>query len=225
VVTSNIGMFYRDGQGRSNPYTWAEFLDHLSRRVKAAQQPELVRAKYGVGFHLQGGDMTRWAYDPDNPGEDIDLRLDDGTRLPMPKGQLTEPLTMQEMRDYQRRLSALVGFGQARPAALLSDAAARTLHRLGLLDAGDGNTADAPAADAIAALAVDMGPGFGQRLHTDTPAVRAALHAFRALVGKAPPDDPAQLDLVLPAEHAALEVYGRRIERFIEAAAADPQGT
>jgi hypothetical protein len=47
--------------------------------------------------------------------------------------------------------------------------------------------------------------------------VRDALHAFRALVGKAPPDDPAQAKLVLPAEQAALEVYGARIERMLAA--------
>jgi hypothetical protein len=212
VVTSNLGMFYRDGQGRNDPYTWAEFLEHLSRRVKADQQPKLVRAKYGVGFHLEGGDLPRWGFDPQRPGERLNLRLDDGTRLPMPKAQLTAPLTMPELRDYQRRLYALIALGQDRPTRLLSDAAARTLRRLGLLEAPPGAAGD-PALPA--ALAVDMGPGFGYVLRTDTPAVRDALHGFRKLVSKAAPDDPAEADLVLPAERVALEVYGARIERYI----------
>jgi hypothetical protein len=214
VVTSNLGMFYRDGRGRSDPYTWAEFLDHLSRRVKADQQPKLVRAKYGVGFYLEGGDLPDWDFDPKRPGATLDLLLEDGTRLPMPKAQLTAPLTVTEMRDYQRRLFTLVGLGQDHPTPLLSDAAARTLERLGLLKPPAGaptRGGNAP----VALLAVDMGPGFGHMLRTDTPEVREALHAFRELVGKAPPDDPAVADLVLPAEQVALEVYGRRIARWI----------
>ncbi len=205
VVRGNTGMFYRDGLGRTDPYTWAEFLQHIARRVKADQQPKLVRAKYGVGFRLEGGDMPRWAFDPTNPGADLALRLADGSRLAMPKARLTEPLTLTEMRDYQRRLLALVRLGPGPgPTDTLSDAAAHMLHRLGLLGP-----------DPFDALAVDLGLGFGHRLRTTTPAVRDALHAFRELVGKAPPDDPANIDLVLPAEHAAMEAYGRRIAHFI----------
>jgi len=222
VVRGNSGMFYRDGEGRSDPYTWAEFLQHIANRVKADQQPRLVRAKYGVGFHLKGGDMPRWAFDPANPGEDLDLRLADGRHLPMPKAQLTEPLTLPEMRDYQRRLLALVNLWPGPEAKdRLSDAAALALRRLGLLDVesrvGTGDGAGLAHPDPIRALAVDMGPGFGHQLRTTTPEVQDALHAFRDLVGKAPPDDPTQVDLVLPAEHAAMEVYGARIARFIAA--------
>jgi hypothetical protein len=218
VVTGNIGMFYRDGRDQSDPYTWAEFLDHLARRVKADQQPELVRAKYGVGFAIEGGDMPRWAFDPAAPGQTIDLHLDHGSRLPMPKARLTAPLTLPEMRDYQRRLLALIGLGQDRPTAILSDAAARALHRLGLLSSAEDDAHDP--SNPMTALAIDMGPGVGQVLRTDTAPVREALHAFRELVGKAPPDDPLELDLLFPAERAALEVYGERMRRFIEAAAA-----
>jgi hypothetical protein len=219
VVTGNAGMFYRDGQGRSDPYTWAEFLRHLERRVKADDQPKLVRAKYGVGFYLEGGDMPRWDFDPDAPGAETSaLRLDDGTRLSVPTAQLTAPLEMREMRDYQRRLGALIGLGETEPTAVLSDAAARTLWRLGLLAApGDGALAMTPAGLAER-FGTDMGPGWGVVLRTDTPAVREALHAFRELVGKTPPDDPAHLDLLLPAERAALEIYGARVARLVAAA-------
>lgn len=219
IVTSNLGMFYRDVGGRSDPYTWAEFLDHLSRRVKAAQQPRLVRAKYGVGFALNGGDMPKWSFDPKHPGKTTRLRLDDGRTAEMPRAQLTAPLNARETRDFQRRLAALIGFDQAEPTATLSDAAAVTLFRLGLLTAPAANGApENPTwADLLTSLGLDMGPGWGTVLSTDREAVLDALKAFRELVGKAPPDDPAEMALLLPAERIALEIYGARIDRFVAA--------
>jgi hypothetical protein len=44
--------------------------------------------------------------------------------------------------------------------------------------------------------------------------VHQALERFRALVGKAPPDDPAHADRLMPAERVALEIYGRRLAHF-----------
>lgn len=211
VVTGNAGMFYRDGQGRSDPYTWAEFLAHLERRVKADRQPELVRAKYGVGFALPGGDMPQWTFDPRRPGPDLELRLADGGVLALPRAQILAPLSASEMRDYQRRLATRLALGEAKPATALSDAAARALWRLGLL------TPTAAADDPIIEFATDMGPGWGIVVRAEHPAVRQALHDFRVLVGKAPPDDPAHADLLLPAEQVALEVYGARIERILAA--------
>jgi hypothetical protein len=127
---------------------------------------------------------------------------------------------MRELRDYQRRIAALIGLGEVEPTAVLSTAAARALWRLGVL----GPPADAPPEavtaaddDPAALFGTDMGPGWGKVLRTDRPAVRAALHAFRELVGKAEPDDPAHADLMLPAERVALEVYGARIERLVAA--------
>ena len=221
IVTGNLKMFYRDGADRGDPYTWAEFLEHLARRVRADEQPRLVRAKYGVGFELAGGDMAQWAFDPARPGVTVTLHLDGGRRIEIPKAQLTAPLDDGEMHDYQRRLAALIGLGDAAPTAILSDAAATTLRRLGLLSIGSRGAADQNTAtddDLLAALGTDMGPGWGVVLSTGNARVRDALHAFRKLIGKAPPDDPAQADLLLPAERAALEVYGMRIERLVAAA-------
>ncbi|MGD9408993.1 MAG: peptidoglycan-binding protein, partial [Thiohalocapsa sp.] len=223
VVTSNAGMFYRDGQARSDPYTWAEFLRHLERRVKADRQPELVRAKYGVGFYLEGGDMPHRAFNPDAPGSGdgatLSVRLDDGTTRDLPRAQILEPLDTREMRDYQRRLAALIGLGDAEPTAVLSDAAALALWRLGLLEPP--SHATEPAADPADLLGTDMGLGWGTVLRTDEPTVRRALHAFRSLVGKAAPENPAHSDLLLPAERVALEVYGARIERMLAAERGD----
>jgi hypothetical protein len=38
--------------GKDGIYTWAEFLEHLARQVRAQDQPALVRAKEGVGVPL-----------------------------------------------------------------------------------------------------------------------------------------------------------------------------
>jgi hypothetical protein len=229
VVSGNLGMFYRDGPGRTDPYTWAEFLEHLASRVRADQQPELVRAKYGVGFPVNGGDMPARVFDPAQPGANLVLRLDDGRPLPVPKAQLTGPLDAAEMRDYQHRLAALIALGDAEPTALLSDAAARTLYRLGLLSSAGATEVATTRAATLDVLGTDMGPGRGFGLSTADAHVRDALHAFRELVGKAPPDDPVQTDLVLPAERIALELYGARIARVLAArqaevgASADPK--
>lgn len=228
VVTGNAGMFYRDGASRSDPYTWAEFLSHLKRRVKADRQPALVRAKYGVGFALTGGDTPRWRFEPGAAGArsqlSLTLRRANGGGVAAPRARLTAPLDRREMQDYQRRLAALIALGQAAPSAVLSDAAARALWRLGLLERPESSDLAAQggdAADPIARFGTDMGVGFGTVLRTDHPAVREALHDFRALVGKAPPDDPAHADLLLPAERVALEVYAARIERILAAEPAD----
>jgi hypothetical protein len=220
VVTSNLGMFYRDGAKRSDPYTWAEFLDHLARRVKAHRQPRLVRAKYGAGFALNGGDLPRWTYRPDQPGKAMTLRLDDGQSLQLPQARITAPLNLRETGDYQRRLAALIAFGEAEPSVELSDAAAEALYRLGVLwpDAGD----RVPTLEeTMSVLATDMGPVWGAVMRSDQPRVRDALQAFRVLVGKAPPDDPDQSGLLFPAERVALEVYGRRIARLLAEQQAD----
>jgi len=221
VVTSNLGMFYRDGAERSDPYTWAEFLDHLAARVKADRQPRLVRAKYGVGFAMNGGDLPRWAFRPDKPGKPMTLRLDDGRPLQLPQAQITAPLDRRETGDYQRRLAAMIAFGDAEPSKVLSDAAAAALYRLGLLWPDDDDRA--PSLDeTMSALAKDMGPVWGTVMRSDEPRVRDALQAFRTLVGKAPPDDPDQSGLLLPSERVALEVYGRRIDRLFAERQAEP---
>jgi hypothetical protein len=142
----------------------------------------------------------------------------------MPKALLTRPLNARETRDYQRRLAALIRFGEAEPTALLSDAAATVLDRLGLLAVGR-IARDASRTELFMALGTDMGPGRGVVLSTGTGPVRDALHAFRALVAKAPPDDPDHADLLLPAERVALELYAARIERFVAARQAEAART
>jgi len=219
VVTGNAGMFYRDGQRRSDPYTWAEFLANIERRVKADEQPGLVRDKYGAGFALTGGDMPDWGISPDDPAKTLRVRPDDGGELALPKARITGALDVTEMRDYQRRLATLIGLGETEPTAVLSDASSLALWRLGLLkppaEGEAAGTEPATASDLLALFGTDMGPGWGIVLRTDTPAVRDALHAFRALMGKAPPEDPALVDLLLPAERVALEVYGARVMRIL----------
>jgi hypothetical protein len=219
VVSGNVGMFFRDGESRGDPYTWAEFLEHLSRRVRADRQPELVRAKYGVGFPYRGGDMSAWLEALERPGRSIQLRRDDGSRLAIPQAEITVTLTDAETREYQRRLASLLALGQAQPSDWLSDTAALTLFRLGLLQSerhGDepsdwSITGDDP----LAPWRLERGLGADAVVSTEHPAVRDALDRFRKLVGKAPPEQAANQDLVLPAERVALEVYGGRVERLL----------
>jgi hypothetical protein len=44
--------------------------------------------------------------------------------------------------------------------------------------------------------------------------VQQALHGFRRKVGKTPPDDPAHLNRLMPAERIALEIYDQRLTRY-----------
>lgn len=137
----------------------------------------------------------------------------------MPKAGLTAPLDARELGDYQRRLAALIGFGEAEPTATLSDAAAAALFRLKLLPGAEAGTEQPRLTwtDLVTAMGVDMGPNWGIVLLTDQKAVWEALNAFRELVGKAAPNNPEQANLLLPAERIALEIYGARIERFVAA--------
>lgn len=191
TVTGNLGMFYKDGKDQSNPYTWAEFMDHLARRVKAKSQPAMVRAKYGVGFEMAGGDMHGWAFDPSKLGEPIDLTSKDGEPVPVQKAMVTGPLDAAETRAYMQRLAALVHLGEAEPVGELTDAAKEALQGLGLLS-----------------LEID---GWD----TSNPEVQKALSRFRRLVGKSEPDDPAHTGLLMPAERVALEIYGRRVAHYL----------
>jgi hypothetical protein len=192
VVTSNLGMFYRDREGRSNPYTWAEFMTHLSRRVKAEKQPAMVRAKYGVGFHLEGGDMPDRAFRPENVKKPRTFRHRDGEPLPLPEAMILGTLTPEETAEYKKRLQALLEQGEAAPTEILNDKALAALRDLDVLSAD--------VEDRIAS----------------SPSVRKALRAFRNQVGKAKPDDPEHEDQLLPAEQVALELYGRRLSHFHE---------
>ncbi|MBK8637318.1 MAG: peptidoglycan-binding protein [Chromatiaceae bacterium] len=194
TVTSNPGMFYRNGKGGTQPYTWAEFLDHLARQVRAQDQPALVRAKYGVGFDLKGGDMPQWTFDP--------KAATDGTNrsqtefwheisqvLSVPEALITGPLNREETHHYKRRLAELVVQGEDKPLNTLPAEALSGLQHLKLLP---------PRFQPV-------GPG--------DPEVHKALRAFRTLIGKAEPDDPAHARLLLPAERVALEIYDQRLAR------------
>jgi peptidoglycan hydrolase-like protein with peptidoglycan-binding domain len=197
VVTGNAGMFYRDPSTKRQPYTWAQFLEALSARVQARQQPAMVRAKYGVGFPLKGGDMASWTLDKTG--------LDDGTEfqhplignLPLPKALVTGPLDEAETLAYKRRLAELIEHGEDQPLSSIPPSAIAALRNLGLLEAATGN--------------VDSD---SEQIDTDGLALREALQAFRQLVGKAEPDDPAAADKLLPSERVALELYDQRIARY-----------
>ena len=117
TVTGNLGMFYRDGAGQTQPYTWAEFLEHLARRVRAADQPALVRAKYGVGFALQGGDMPGWAFDPEQVSTAAAFRHANGQEVLVPEAMVTGTLDRDEARRYKERLAELVSRGEDQPTA------------------------------------------------------------------------------------------------------------
>ncbi len=194
TVTNNPGMFYRDGKGGTQPYTWAEFLDNLARHIRAQDQPALVRVKYGVGFDLKEGDMPQWAFDPE-------AAMDGANRpqtefwheisqvLSVPEALITGPLNREEIRRYKRRLAELVVQGEDKPLDTLPAEALSGLQHLKLL------------------------PPQMQPVSTEDPEVHKALRAFRTLVGKAEPDDPAHARLLLPAERVALEIYDQRLAR------------
>lgn len=190
VVTGNLGMFYRNASARTDPYTWAEFMDALAKRVKADQQPAMVRAKYGVGFQMPGGDMPGWAFRADRPGELLQLEHESFGPVVVPEDLLTAPLDGRERERYKARLAELIRLGEDRPLADWPPEVVAGFRHLGLLSSEV------------------------RRVEPGSAAARDALQAFRALVGKAAPDDPALADRLMPAERAALEIYDARIADF-----------
>ncbi len=190
TVTSNPGMFYRDGRQQTQPYTWAEFLDHLARQVRAQDQPALVRAKYGVGFPLKGGDMPERAFNPDEVTEAAAFHHEISPTLRLPETLITGPLDPDETREYQARLAALVAQGDDQPLDRLPPEALAALQHLRLLSPET------------------------RELSTRDPKVSQALREFRQRVGKAEPDDPTQIDRLLPAERVALALYDQRLTRY-----------
>ena len=190
TVTGNLGMFYRDGRGQTQPYTWGEFLDHLARRVRAESQPSMVRAKYGVGFALTGGDMPEWVFDPTKPVEPANFSHGPQQRVTVPAALVTGPLDRDETRHYKALLAELVGRGEDIPMQTLPPSAAAALRHLGLL------------------------PATASGKDTHDPAVQKALRDFREAVGKAEPDDPEHRYRLMPAERVALAIYDRRIARY-----------
>jgi hypothetical protein len=190
TVTGNLGMFYRDGKGQSQPYTWAQFMDHLAKRVRAESQPALVRAKYGVGFSLKGGDLPERAFKPDQVTDAVEFRHENEQSVLLPEALVTGTLSPDEARHYKQRLAALVSQGEDQPTPTLPPEALAALHHLKVL------------------------PTKVQDTSTSHPEVRKALQQFRTKVGKDAPDDPAHLNLLMPAERIALELYGQRISRY-----------
>ncbi|WP_242482391.1 peptidoglycan-binding domain-containing protein [Thiocystis violacea] len=190
VVTGNLGMFYRDGKGQSQPYTWAEFFEKLGKRVRSKEQPAMVRAKYGVGFRLNGGDMPQWTFDPNKTLETVELRHELSGSLLVPEKLMTGPLDPSETQYYKQRLAELLSQGEDQPLRTLPARALSALQHLEL-------------------LAPDV-----QDLSTDSPQVRKALESFRAMVGKDAPDDPAQAAMLMPTERVALELYDQRLARY-----------
>lgn len=192
TVTGNLGMFYRDGKGQSQPYTWAGFLANLARRVRAADQPALVRAKYGLGFALKGGDVAERSYNPANLPEPVEFRYENARAVLVPEVMVTGPLGRDEIRQYKERVTTLISQGEDAPRDTLSPQALAALHHLKLL------------------------PPQVQEPSTTHPEVRKALHQFRKKVGKEEPNDPAHADLLTPAERIALEFYDQRIARYAQ---------
>ncbi len=190
TVTGNLGMFYRDGKGQTQPYTWAEFMENLAKRVRAKDQPALARAKYGVGFELKGGDLPERAFDPTRASKAAEFRHEISGAVLLPEALVTGPLGPDETRQYRSRLAVLISQGEDHPLDTLPPETLSALRHLGLLppDAQDASTAN--------------------------PEVRKALHDFRKLVGKDEPDDPTQLNLLMPAERVALELYDQRLARY-----------
>lgn len=190
IVTGNPGMFYRDASTKTDPYTWAEFMQALSNRVQAHRQPAMVRAKYGVGFELNGGDMPGWSLDDEKTPTMVEFRDQAGGSVRLAERLLTEPLDADEMQAYKRRLAELIERGEAEPLAVVPSSVVLALQHLGLL---------APDVTELAA---------------GSPELREALAAFRDLVGKDAPDDPALADRLMPAERVALEIYDRRLAQY-----------
>ena len=190
TVTGNLGMFYRDGKGQTQPYTWGEFMENLARRVRADEQPAMVRAKYGVGFSLEGGDVPGTAFDPETVSGGVEFRHRNGRTLVVPESFVMGPLDREETEHYKQRLWALVTQADDEPMDALPPESLSTLRHLGLLPEGV------------------------QQAGTDQPQVRKALQAFREKVGKDAPDDPAHTDRLLPAERIALEIYDRRLAHY-----------
>ncbi len=190
TVANNPGMFYRDGKEQTQPYTWAEFLEHLARQIQAQDQPALVRAKYGVGFPLRGGDMPEWAFNPEEVTEPTPFHHELCPTLRLPEALVTGPLDPDETREYQGRLAAIVAAGDDQPLDSLPPETLAALQHLRLL------------------------PPEARELDTHDPQVSQALREFRQRVGKAEPDDPAQVDRLLPAERVALALYDQRLTRY-----------
>ncbi|MBP6582606.1 MAG: peptidoglycan-binding protein [Chromatiaceae bacterium] len=190
TVTSNPGMFYRDGKQQTQPFTWAEFLDHLARQVRAQDQPALVRAKYGVGFPLKDGDIPERAFNPEKETEATVFHHEISPTLRLPEALITGPLDPDETREYKARLAALVTQGDDQPLDRLPLEALAALQHLRLLS-----------------------PEV-RELSTRDPKVSQALRKFRQRIGKAEPDDPAQIDRLLPAERVALALYDQRLTRY-----------
>ena len=190
TVTGNLGMFYRDGKGRSQPYTWGEFLDNLGKRVQAKNQPALVRAKYAVGFALKGGDMPERAFDPGKPVKPVSFRHEINGDVRLPEAMITGPLDRAETSYFKRRLAQLIGQGEAHALDALPPESALALQHLDLLPAGQ------------------------EDVNMSEPSVRKALQGFRKMVGKDAPDDPNQVSRLMVAERVALEIYDRRLSRY-----------
>lgn len=190
TVTGNPGMFYRDGKGQTQPYTWGEFLDNLARRIQADRQPALVRGKYGVGFDLHGGDLPGWSFDPQAAVETAAFRNRRGEVLRVPEALVTGPLDREETELYKQRLAALVGQGDDEPLDRLPPESVAALFHLGLL-------------------------GESVQVGQDTqPRAWKALGSFRQRVGKDEPEDPVNARRLMPAERIALELYDRRLAHY-----------
>ncbi|WP_295447823.1 peptidoglycan-binding domain-containing protein [uncultured Thiodictyon sp.] len=192
TVTGNLGMFYRDGKGQSQPYTWAGFLANLAKRVRAADQPALVRAKYGVGFALKGGDVAERSFNPANLPDPVEFRYENGRAVLVPEVMVIGPLGRDEIRQYKERVTTLISQGEDAPRDTLSPEALAALRHLKLL------------------------PPQAQEPSTTHPEVRKALHQFRKKIGKEEPKDPAHANLLTPAERIALEFYDQRITRYAQ---------
>jgi hypothetical protein len=190
TVTGNLGMFYRDGKGKTQPYTWAEFMQNLAKRVRANNQPELVRAKYGVGFPLKGGDVAERTFKPEQVAEVTEFCHENDLSVLVPELMITGTLSQEETRQYKRRLVEMVSRGEDRPLDTLPPEVLSALHHLKLL------------------------PPKVQETSTAHPQVQKALQSFRKKIGKDSPDDPAHLNLLMPAERIALEIYAQRLDRY-----------